>query len=206
MVIVADTVVDVDAVEVIVVDMEAVGHGVTRSDGVGDGDTVTDHDNVDVPVAEEDTVDDAVADVDTVEDTVADVDTVDDVDTLASGVGDGADDRVPVTDTDDVCVPLSDVVTVGDAVAALGYERVLAETRRMAEAWTAAVEERLLWSRATAAVWQTAGLRLAAASAAGTPLDQQLWPTAWSGVPFGGQFRSAGSRRSQASSQTVSRS
>ncbi|MCX7430405.1 MAG: hypothetical protein NTY17_05300 [Planctomycetia bacterium] len=94
---------------------------------------------------------------------------------------------------------------VGDAVAALGYERVLAETRRIADAWTAAVEERLLWSRATAAVWQTAGLRLAAASAAGTPLDQRLWPTAWSGVPFGGQFRSAGSRRSQASSQTVSR-
>ena len=66
---------------------------------------------------------------------------------------------------------------VGDAVAALGYERVLAEARRVADAWTTAVEERLLWSRATAAVWQTTRL----------------------------QFRSAGSRRSQASSQTVSR-
>jgi sugar phosphate isomerase/epimerase len=66
---------------------------------------------------------------------------------------------------------------VGDTVAALGYEQVLAETRGVADAWAAAVEERLLWSRATAAVWQTPRL----------------------------QFRSAGSRRSQASSQTVSR-
>ena len=90
---------------------------------------------------------------------------------------------------------------VGDSVAALGYERVLEETRHVADAWTAAVEERLLWSRATAAVWQTAGLRLAAASAAGTVLNQRLWPATWSG----GQFRSAGSRRSHASSQTVSR-
>ena len=98
---------------------------------------------------------------------------------------------------------------VGDRVAALGYERVLAETRRIADAWAAAVEERLLWSRATAAVWQNAGLRMAAASAAGTVLNQRLWPAAW--MTYGGtswsngQFRSAGSRRSQASSQTVSR-
>jgi len=90
---------------------------------------------------------------------------------------------------------------VGDRVAALGYERVLAETRRTADAWAEAVEDRLLWSRATAAVWQTAGLRMAAASAAGGPLDQPLWPAIWTGH----QFRSAGSRRSQASSQTVSR-
>jgi sugar phosphate isomerase/epimerase len=90
---------------------------------------------------------------------------------------------------------------VGDRVAALGYERVLAETRRTADAWSTALEERLLWSRATAAVWQTAGLRLAAASASVGPLDQRLWPA----LLNVGQFRSAGSRRSQASSQTVSR-
>ena len=98
---------------------------------------------------------------------------------------------------------------VGDSVAAVGYEQVLAETRRIADAWTAAVEERLLWSRATAAVWQTAGLRMAAASTAGTGLNQRLWPAAWmahGGTSWSnGQFRSAGSRRSQASSQTVSR-
>jgi sugar phosphate isomerase/epimerase len=66
---------------------------------------------------------------------------------------------------------------VGETVVALGYDRVLEEARRVADAWTMAVEERLLWSRATAAVWQANRL----------------------------QFRSAGSRRSQASSQTVSR-
>jgi len=66
---------------------------------------------------------------------------------------------------------------VGETVVALGYDRVLEEARRVADGWTVAVEERLLWSRATAAVWQTPRL----------------------------QFRSAGSRRSQASSQTVSR-
>jgi len=66
---------------------------------------------------------------------------------------------------------------VGETVVALGYDRVLEEARRVADLWTMAVEERLLWSRATAAVWQTSRL----------------------------QFRSAGSRRSQASSQTVSR-
>jgi sugar phosphate isomerase/epimerase len=66
---------------------------------------------------------------------------------------------------------------VGETVVALGYDRVLEEARRVADAWTMAVEERLLWNRVTAAVWQTPRL----------------------------QFFSAGSRRSQASSQTVSR-
>lgn len=94
---------------------------------------------------------------------------------------------------------------VGETVAALGYDSVLAEARQVADAWAAAVEERLLWSRATAAVWQTAGLRLAAASVAGAQFDQRLWPAAVGGVQSDSQFRSAGSRRSQASSQTVSR-
>ena len=98
---------------------------------------------------------------------------------------------------------------VGDTVARLGYERVLTDARRLADAWSAAVEERLMWSRATAAVWHSAGLRLAAASAVGNVLNQRLWPVA--SMPNAaagrgnGQFRSAESRRSQASSQTVSR-
>lgn len=90
---------------------------------------------------------------------------------------------------------------VGEAVAALGYDRVLKETRKVADAWATAVEERLLWSRAAAAVWQTAGHRLAAATVAGNGLDQRPWSGVWSGD----QFRSAGSRRSQASHQIVSR-
>jgi len=90
---------------------------------------------------------------------------------------------------------------VGDTVAALGYDRVLQETRLVADAWTLAVEERLMWCRAAAAVWQTAGHRLAAATAAGNGLDQRPWSLMWSG----GQFRSIGSRRSHASHQIVSR-
>ena len=90
---------------------------------------------------------------------------------------------------------------VGEAVATLGYDRVLRETRKVADAWATAVEERLLWSRAAAAVWQTAGHRLAAATVAGNGLDQRHWSGVWSGD----QFRSAGSRRSQASHQIVSR-
>lgn len=90
---------------------------------------------------------------------------------------------------------------VGETVATLGYDRVLKETRQLADAWATAVEERLLWSRAAAAVWQTAGHRLAAAMAAGNGLDQRPWSGVWSGD----QFRSAGSRRSQASHQIVSR-
>ena len=90
---------------------------------------------------------------------------------------------------------------VGETVAALGYDRVLTETRQVADAWATAVEERLLWSRAAAAVWQIAGHRLAAATVAGTGLDQRPWSAAW----VGDQFRSAGSRRSQASHQSVSR-
>jgi hypothetical protein len=90
---------------------------------------------------------------------------------------------------------------VGETVAALGYDRVLHETRQVADAWATAVEERLLWSRAAAAVWQTAGHRLAAAMVSGNGLDQRPLSAAWSGD----QFRSAGSRRSQASHQIVSR-
>jgi len=90
---------------------------------------------------------------------------------------------------------------VGEAVATLGYDRVLKETRKVADAWATAVEERLLWSCAAAAVWQTAGHRLAAATVAGNGLDQRPWSGVWSGD----QFRSAGSRRSQASHQIVSR-
>jgi len=90
---------------------------------------------------------------------------------------------------------------VGEAVATLGYDRVLKETRKVADAWATAVEERLLWSRAAAAVWQTAGHRLAASTVAGNGLDQRPWSGVWSGD----QFRSAGSRRSQASHQIVSR-
>jgi sugar phosphate isomerase/epimerase len=86
---------------------------------------------------------------------------------------------------------------VGDAVASLGYDRVLAETRRVTDAWAIAAEERLLWNRAVAAVWQTAGLRSAASSGP----DQSVWTPVRGGV----QLCSAGSRRSQASSQTVSR-
>ena len=90
---------------------------------------------------------------------------------------------------------------VGDTVAAIGYDRVLQETRMVADSWAVAVEERLLWCRAAAAVWQTAGHRLAAATAAGSGLDQRSWSLMWSG----GQFRSTGSRRSHASHQIVSR-
>jgi sugar phosphate isomerase/epimerase len=95
---------------------------------------------------------------------------------------------------------------VGEAVASLGYDRVLAETRQIVDAWTAVMEQRLLWNRAASAVWQTAGLRTAAASDGG--LDQPLWQTVWprlTGDSTGGsQLRSAGSRRSHPSSQTVS--
>ena len=87
---------------------------------------------------------------------------------------------------------------VGDAVASLGYEQVLAETRRVTDAWAVAVAERLLWNRAAAAIWQAAGHRSAAAGSAAAPAE-------WLPVRGGVQLRSAGSRRFQASSQTVSR-
>jgi len=86
---------------------------------------------------------------------------------------------------------------VGEAVAAIGYERVLEETRRVADSWREAVEQRLDWNRAAAFVWQTVGLRFRLAGAAGSGFDHLL--------RGGLQFRSAGSRRSHASSQTVSR-
>ncbi|MFM8706967.1 MAG: hypothetical protein ACKOHK_02455, partial [Planctomycetia bacterium] len=88
---------------------------------------------------------------------------------------------------------------VGAAVAALGYDHVLAATRRVTDAWAHAVAERLLWSRATAAVWPTAGHR--SAGATGIDPDMPVWSPERAAV----QLRSAGSRRSQASSQTVSR-
>lgn len=89
---------------------------------------------------------------------------------------------------------------VGEGASAAGYAAVLAETRRVADAWAAAARDRLVWSRAAAAVWQTAGHRLSAAALADAG-DTRLWPAGWQD----GQLRSAGSRRSQASSQTVSR-
>jgi len=82
---------------------------------------------------------------------------------------------------------------VGAEVATLGYDAVLEETRDTAQRLNDAVEQRLRWHHATTAVWQTASLRSAAGPAATTPRRVEL------------QFRSAGSRRSQASSQTVSR-
>lgn len=109
---------------------------------------------------------------------------------------------------------------VGEAVASLGYERVLEESRHIADGWALSVEQRLVWSRATAAVWQDAGRRIAGnTTAGGCGFDRRLWPDGWATVGTGamgpveamgpdgagGQFRSAGSRRSQASSQTVSR-
>jgi sugar phosphate isomerase/epimerase len=127
---------------------------------------------------------------------------------------------------------------IGDTVAALGYDRVLAEARRTADAWAAAAEERLLWNRAVAAIWQTASLhtRAAPAGVAGhdhvlcgnhAAWNQAVWNHAvWNHELWNQaigdqlptdqnrseqsrrgslQLRSTGSRRSQASSQTVSR-
>ena len=88
---------------------------------------------------------------------------------------------------------------VGATAAALGYEEVLAATRRVADSWAHAAAERLLWNRAAAAVWQAAGHRFPDA----TGLDPER--PGWSPSRGSLQLRSAGSRRSQASSQTVSR-
>jgi len=75
---------------------------------------------------------------------------------------------------------------VGETVASLGYERVLIEARRLADLWAERLVPRL--ARQT----MTAGWRHP--DAAG--------PAALTTAP---QFRSAGSRRSHASSQTASR-
>lgn len=83
---------------------------------------------------------------------------------------------------------------VGDAVAAIGYEDVVAETRQTVDAWAGRLEERIAWRHAAAVVWQAAGADRAAAAAAGLKLPGRI-----------GQFRSTGSRRSHASSQVVSR-
>mgnify|MGYP006275357199 CR=1 FL=1 len=86
---------------------------------------------------------------------------------------------------------------VGEEVASLGYDAVLAEIRGVADGLSREVQARMHWHRTAAAVWQTVGLRSTfdgLAVVAGQPL-------AWSD----GQFRSVGSRRSHASSQTVSR-
>ena len=72
---------------------------------------------------------------------------------------------------------------VGDEVATLGYDAVLAETRTLADGWQRAFADR------------QPSLRGAAASPA--------YASAWDDQR--GQLRSAGSRRSHASSQTVSR-
>lgn len=80
----------------------------------------------------------------------------------------------------------------GEAVATLGYRRVLAETRRTADAWRLAAAAALDWNL----------------TPAGVPADPSRTPTesprghrgAWKGL----QLRSVGSRRSQASTQVVS--
>lgn len=122
---------------------------------------------------------------------------------------------------------------IGDTVAALGYDRVLAEARRTADAWAKAAEERLLWRRAVAAICQTTSLETQATPSGMAEQDpvlygnqagwnHELWSHAvWNHAigdqlptdqnrleqPLLGsvQLRSTGSRRSQASSQTVSR-
>lgn len=86
---------------------------------------------------------------------------------------------------------------VGEAVAGIGYAGVLAETRRNVDAWSERLEQRLAWRHAAAAVWQAAGERLAGAGDSGAGGFRLPWSL--------GQFRSAGSRRSHASSQVVSR-
>ena len=75
---------------------------------------------------------------------------------------------------------------VGEAVETLGYDRVLVDTRRAVDAWF----DRFARAAETPAGTRSAGARLAA------PQDHR--------PPAAGQFRSVGSRRSHASSQTVS--
>ena len=72
---------------------------------------------------------------------------------------------------------------VGDEVATLGYDAVLAETHEVAARWSRAFGDRLLWPRAASA----------------SPPHLPIWDE------HRHQFRSAGSRRSHASSQAVSR-
>jgi sugar phosphate isomerase/epimerase len=72
---------------------------------------------------------------------------------------------------------------VGDEVATLGYDAVLAETRAVAAGWSRAFGDRLLWPRGPSA----------------SPVHLPIWDERRD------QFRSAGSRRSHASSQAVSR-
>lgn len=80
----------------------------------------------------------------------------------------------------------------GEAVATLGYPRVLAETRRTADAWRLAA--------AAALDWNPSGVRVSAD--AQRPLAEPIRgrQAAWAGL----QLRSVGSRRSQASTQVVS--
>jgi sugar phosphate isomerase/epimerase len=85
---------------------------------------------------------------------------------------------------------------VGETVSEIGYEGVLTEIRRTVDAWADRLEERIAWRHAAAVVWQaaSAGRDAGTAAAGGVRLPWRI-----------GQFRSAGSRRSQASSQVVSR-
>lgn len=82
---------------------------------------------------------------------------------------------------------------VGDVVAGIGYAGVLEETRRHVDAWSERLDQRLAWRHAAAAFWQRA--------AAGTDAAGAGDRLSWSSV----QFRTAGSRRSHASSHVVSR-
>ena len=80
----------------------------------------------------------------------------------------------------------------GEAVATLGYRRVLSETRRTADAWRLAAAAALDWNLTPACV---------SAEASRTPTESSLGHRGrWNGL----QLRSVGSRRSQASTQVVS--
>jgi len=86
---------------------------------------------------------------------------------------------------------------VGEAVTGIGYEGVLAETRRHVDAWSERLEQRLAWRHAAAAVLQASG----AVTEVGDGTVGGDFRMPWRP----GQFRSAGSRRSHASSHVVSR-
>ena len=107
---------------------------------------------------------------------------------------------------------------VGDTVAGLGYERVLSETRRVANLWTDLWAERMvphMAQQATATAgwrhpdpWMTSVTKQTtheSESVGMTSMTSMTSMTRDEHAPAGLQLRPAGSRRSHASSQTVSR-
>jgi len=86
---------------------------------------------------------------------------------------------------------------VGETVAALGYERVLADARRLADLWAERLAARLA-RRAVIAGWRHPDPMAPLFGPGREDAGQAVSET-------GPQFRSAGSRRSHASSQTASR-